>query len=66
MSPEVNSKMPTENYMYSSLEGMDLPEDDGYRYHSIIPEQPADISAIEIAENMEIWLTQWNAAMVDA
>lgn len=66
MSPEVNSKMPTENYMYSTLEGMDLPEDDGYRYHSIIPDQPANVSATEIAENMENWLAQWNTAMVDA
>jgi ABC-type thiamine transport system substrate-binding protein len=52
--------------MYSSLEGMDLPEDDGYRYHSIIPDQPANVSAAEIAENMENWLAQWNTAMVDA
>jgi len=66
MSPEVNSKMPTENYMYSTLEGMDLPEDEGYRYHSIIPDQPANVSATEIAENMENWLAQWNTAMVDA
>ncbi len=66
MTPEVNSKMPTENYMYSALEGTDLPEDDGYRYHSVIPDQSANVSAAEIAENMEYWLNQWNTAMVDA
>lgn len=66
LSPEVNSKMPTENYMYSSLEGTDLPEEGGYRYHSIIPQQSAMVNNTRIPEQMENWLVQWNTAMVDA
>jgi ABC-type thiamine transport system substrate-binding protein len=58
--------MPTENFMYSVLNGTDLPEEKGYRYHSTIPSQAAEISATEIATNMETWLEDWNAAMVDA
>ena len=66
LSKDVNNNMPTENFMYPVLEGSDLPEDDGYRYHSVIPEQPADVSAKDISDNMESWLQDWNKAMVDA
>ena len=66
LSQDVNNNMPTENFMYPVLEGSDLPEDDGYRYHSVIPEQPADVSAKDISDNMESWLQDWNKAMVDA
>ena len=66
LSEEVNVMMPTENFMYSVLNGTDLPEEKGYRYHSTIPSQAAEISATEIATNMETWLENWNAAMVDA
>ena len=66
LSEEVNVNMPTENFMYSVLEGNDLPEDGGYRYHSTIPSQPAEISATQIAANMETWLEEWNSAMVAA
>ena len=66
LSEEVNVNMPTENFMYSVLEGNDLPEDGGYRYHSTIPSQPAEITATQIATNMEMWLEEWNSAMVAA
>ena len=66
LSPEVNSKMPVENSMYSVLEGVDLPEENGYRYHSIVPQQPAVVNSTTIANSMETWLSQWNSAMVDA
>ena len=63
---EVNINMPTENFMYSVLNNTDLPEDGGYRYHSVVPGVPAEISPSEISENMEDWLADWNQAMVDA
>ena len=66
LSEDVNVKMPTENFMYSVLEGTDLPEEKGYNYHSTVPAQAAEISASEIAENMERWLQEWNDAMVAA
>ena len=50
LSEDVNVNMPTENFMYSVLEGTDLPEDKGYRFHSTVPAQAAEISASEIAE----------------
>ena len=37
LSEEVNINMPTENFMYSVLNNTDLPEDGGYRYHSVVP-----------------------------
>lgn len=64
LSEDVNQKMPTENFMYSVLDGSDLPEDDGYRYHSTIPSQVAEITPEEISANMEMWLEEWNKAMV--
>ena len=66
LSEEVNVKMPTENFMYSVLKGTDLPEEKGYRFHSTVPTQAAEISPSEIAENMEAWLEDWNEAMVAA
>ena len=63
MSEEVNSEMPIQNSMYSVLEGQDLPEEKGYLYHSTIPQESAQISMLEIAENMESWLQKWNNAM---
>ena len=66
ISEEVNLDMPIENSMYSVINGTDLPEENGYRYHSVVPTQPADVSPSEIASNMEAWLEMWNAAMVDA
>ena len=56
--------MPVENLMYSVLEGSDLPEENGYRYHSVIPQQPANVNSTTIANSMETWLEQWNSAMV--
>ena len=58
--------MPTENFIYSVLTGTDLPEGIGYKFHSTIPTQAAEISPTEIAENMEAWLEDWNEAMVAA
>lgn len=66
LSPEVNSKMPLENSMYSALEGYDLPEENGYLFHSVVPSEPAVVSSTTIADNMEEWLEMWNKAMVDA
>ena len=63
LSEQVNSQMPEQNLMYSVLEGEDLPTANGYRYHSTVPSEPAEISMQEIAENMESWLQQWNSAM---
>ena len=64
ISSEVNSQMPVENLMYSVLEGQNLPEENGYRFNSIIPSNPAVISNVDIVKNMEIWLEEWNEAMI--
>ena len=63
LSEEVNAKMPSENYMYPVIEGLDLPEADGYRYHSLVPNQHAEVTPEQIAANMETWLEQWNDAV---
>jgi thiamine transport system substrate-binding protein len=63
ISPEVNSMMPYENLMYSVLDGLDLPEEDGYRSNSQIPAAPASIPMEDIDDHMEAWLDQWNSAV---
>ena len=63
VSPEVNSMMPYENLMYSVLDGLDLPEEDGYRSNSQIPADPASIPMEDIDDHMEAWLEQWNSAV---
>ena len=56
--------MPVENLMYSVLEGQNLPEENGYRFNSLIPSNPAVISNVDIGKNIEIWLEEWNEAMI--
>ena len=63
LSENVNSLMPSQNLMYSVLQGENLPEEYGYRYNSIVPQEPAEISMVEIEQNMELWLQIWNLAM---
>ena len=54
--------MPENNYMYSVLEGEDLPEENGYRYHSPVPSIPAEISTERIDTEMETWIKDWRDA----
>lgn len=48
LSGEVNTNMPVNNYMYSVLNGTDLPEENGYRYHSPVPSEPAVVNLDEV------------------
>ena len=46
--------MPYENLMYGVLEDADLPETNGYRHHSLVPEDAAaalggmDVATLEV------------------
>lgn len=62
LSDDVNKNMPQNNYMYSVLEGENLPETDGYRHHSPVPSQPSELSTERIDEEMENWLMDWRQA----
>ena len=62
LSEEININMPENNLMYSVLEGQDLPETDGYRYHSPVPSQPSEITPERIDDEMETWLMDWRKA----
>lgn len=62
LSDQINSNMPVNNYMYSVVEGQDLPEADGYRHHSPVPSSPSEISTERIDEEMEDWLMDWRQA----
>lgn len=62
LSDEINKNMPENNYMYSVLEGEDLPVENGYRHHSPVPSNPAEISTERIDEEMEDWLMEWRDA----
>ena len=62
LSPEVNSNMPENNLMYSVLNNQSLPETDGYRYHSDIPEENSDIEISRINQEMSSWLDNWQSA----
>jgi thiamine transport system substrate-binding protein len=64
LTEDVNLNMPIENSMYSVLIDSELPEDNGYRYHSDLPSLNAQVSPIEISENMDSWLAAWEAALI--
>ncbi|RJU81715.1 MAG: thiamine ABC transporter substrate-binding protein [Candidatus Poseidoniales archaeon] len=61
-SPEVNLNMPEYNSMYSVIEGSDLPETNGYRYHSDTVDATSSITEEIIEQNMEQWLLDWQDA----
>ena len=63
LSEEVNLDMPIENSMYSVLIDSELPEDNGYRYHSDLTSLNAQVTPNEIADNMDSWLAAWEAAL---
>ncbi|HIA39701.1 MAG TPA: thiamine ABC transporter substrate-binding protein [Candidatus Poseidoniales archaeon] len=57
ISEEVNQNMPTNNYMYGVLQGADLPLTDGYRFHSPVPDEPANLNLAEL--DVESLVSQW-------
>ena len=66
LSNEVNVNMPENNLMYSVLEGTDLPETNGYRYHADVPSAVTTMTYEEIEENMDNWLDAWKTATEQA
>ena len=52
--------------MYSVLEGYDLPETDGYRYHADVPDSVTTMTYEEIQSNMEQWLEDWKSTTQQA
>ena len=66
LSDEVNVNMPENNLMYSVLEGTDLPETNGYRYHADLPSAVTTMTYEEIEANMDIWLDAWKSATKQA
>jgi hypothetical protein len=54
--------MPEYNSMYSVIEGSDLPETNGYRYHSDTINTASSITDGIIEQNMEQWLIDWQDA----
>ena len=61
-SPEVNINMPIYNSMYSIIEGNDLPETNGYLYHSDVVNSTSTITNEIIEQNMDEWLIEWQKA----
>ncbi len=49
--------MPTNNYMYGVLQGANLPLTDGYRFHSTVPDEPANLNLAEL--DVESLVSQW-------
>lgn len=63
VSPEANAQMPYENLMYSVLEGADLPETNGYRHHSLVPEDAAAaLGGMDVA-TLEVMLATFSALL---
>ena len=48
--------------MYPVLGGYELPETDGFRYHSDIPQENANIEITRINEYMTKWLDEWKSS----
>jgi thiamine transport system substrate-binding protein len=59
----VQSTIATTNFMYPADVNYTLPEDNGYLYHTGVPNQDSNLTAAEIAAGIEDWLNQWDSAM---
>ncbi len=59
ISQEVNKDMPVENWMYSVLPSETLPSENGYDFHSIIPQNPVYMSPSTINQNLTTWIDEW-------
>jgi thiamine transport system substrate-binding protein len=62
ISEDINAQMPTLNYMYPAIAGGELPEDAGYRWHSVVPTD-AVVSPETIEADIADWLDAWDTSM---
>ena len=62
ISEEINAQMPMLNLMYPAIAGGELPEDAGYRWHSVVPTD-AVVSPETIEANIADWLDTWDTSM---
>ena len=62
VSKDVNSNMPFYNSMLSVVNGSELPEINGYRYHSDTATRSSYITSTMIELMMDDWLEEWKNA----
>lgn len=64
LSYEVNSNMPTSNYMYSVLENTSLPTEHGYAWHSTKPSSYSAFDDSMITQSTDELLLHWSEIMM--
>jgi len=64
LSYEVNSDMPTSNYMYSVLENTSLPIEYGYAWHSTTPPSNSTFDDSMLVQSTDELLLQWSEIMM--
>jgi thiamine transport system substrate-binding protein len=64
LSHEVNSDMPTSNYMYSVLENTSLPTEHGYAWHSSTPSSNSTFDDSMLTQSTDELLLQWSEIMM--
>lgn len=63
LSANVQSTIAITNFMYPADSNYTLPEENGYLYHTGIPEVDSQLTPAEIAAGIDDWLDEWDAAM---
>ena len=64
LSYEVNSEMPTSNYMYSVLENTSLPTEYGYAWHSPTPLSNSTFDDTMLPQSIDELLLRWSEIMM--
>jgi len=59
----VQSTISTTNFMYPADVNYTLPSENGYLYHTGVPNQDSSLTAEEIGAGIDEWLNQWDSAM---
>ena len=62
ISEDINAQMPMLNLMYPAIAGGELPEEAGYRWHSVVPTD-AVVSPETIEADIADWLDAWDTSM---
>ncbi len=57
LTPEVQAALPDSMYVFPVVDGVELPE--AWAEFAPRPEEPLAVDAVEIDENRDAWLTEW-------
>ena len=63
LSDSVQSSISLSNFMYPASSEFTLPTDNGYLYHTGVPDVDSQLTPEDISDGIDGWLNDWDSAM---